>query len=88
MTPIKGLVVAARPGAVTIKLITGLVVDAIDTLTNREFKYGERVEVAFDYTERKVRHIYKKGEVEPDEYVCPPPEEETIEWYDISDYMI
>jgi hypothetical protein len=77
MKAIKGLIVAARDGAVTVQLIeTGLLVD---TLVNRRFSYGESVQVSYDYMSNKIRYILRKGEEIPDKFMYAPPKEAVIE---------
>ena len=59
MIPIEGLVVATRPGAVTIELDNGL---RIDCLVARKYRYGERIRIIYDYATKKVKTILKENE--------------------------
>lgn len=77
MRLLDGLVVAARPGAVTIQLTTGR---EEDVLVQRRFFYGEQVKVAFDYFKNQIRAILRIGEEFPDEYIIDPPEEVELPW--------
>lgn len=77
MRLIDGLVVAARPGAVTIQLTTGR---EEDVLTQRKLFYGEQVKVAFDYYRDRIRAILRCGEEFLDEYLADPPEEVELPW--------
>jgi len=74
MRPLKGMVVAAQNGAVTIELENGLVKQVCAV---REFRYGERVRVAYDYTHDMIRYILKEGETFSGDFEFTPPLEET-----------